>query len=73
MDVATRNGVVADIGVADLVCASRADVIDPDPEPGGCDLSGKRLLDLEAMQRTAESALVASLLGTSQAASTPRP
>ena len=66
VDVAGRNGVVADIGVEDLACLSRADAVDPDPEPGGCDLSGKRLLDMEARNRIAENALLARLLNVAE-------
>lgn len=62
VDVAGRNGVVADIGVEDASCASRADVTRPDPEPGGCDLAGRRLLDVEAARRAARSVLVAEAL-----------
>ena len=64
VDVAGRNGVVADVGVEDASCAARADVIWPDPEPGGCDLSGQRLLDIEARRRAARSALLADALAT---------
>lgn len=63
VDVAGRNGVVADIGVEDIACASRADVSDPDPEPGGCDMSGNRFLDIETRRRAAGSALLAQVLG----------
>ncbi len=63
IDVAARNGVVADIGVEDLACAARADVSDHNPEPGGCNLSGKRLLDIEATRRVAASALLTEVLG----------
>jgi hypothetical protein len=62
VDVAGRNGVLADIGVEDASCASRADVTRPDPEPGGCDLAGRRLLDIEAARRAARSALLVDAL-----------
>lgn len=62
VDVAGRNGVVIDIGVEDPSCLSRADISDPDPEPGGCDLSGERLLDARARERAAGAALLADAL-----------
>ena len=71
IDVAGRNGVVADIGVEDRSCLSRADVTDPTPAPLDCDISSKRLLDVEARRRAAAGALLAEVLGSP--ASVPKP
>ena len=64
VDVAGRNGEVADIGVEDRSCATRADATDPAPGPVDCDMSSKRLLDLEAEGRARERAFLADLLGS---------
>ncbi len=64
VDVAGRNGVVADIGVEDRACMVRADATDPTPAPVDCDMSSKRLLDVEAAMRGRESAFLADLLGS---------
>ncbi len=62
VDVAGRNGVVADIGVEDRACVVRADATDPTPGPVDCDMSSKRLLDIEAEKRVRERAFLADLL-----------
>ena len=66
VDVAGRNGVVADIGVEDRSCVVRADATDPVPGPLDCDMSSQRLLDLEAGKRAREGAFLAGLLGSSR-------
>ncbi len=64
VDVAGRNGVVADIGVEDRACMVRADATNPTPRPVDCDMSSKRLLDVEAAMRGRESVFLADLLGS---------
>lgn len=64
VDVAGRNGVVADIGVEDRACVVRADATDPAPGPLDCDMSSQRLLDLEAEKRARAGAFLADLLGS---------
>ncbi len=68
IDVAGRNGIVADIGVEDRSCLTRADSTEPDPGAVDCDISSIRLLSVEARQRAETSAYLAEVLNPSSAA-----
>ena len=62
VDVAGRNGVVADIGVEDRACLARADVTNPAPGPLDCDISSERLLAVEAQGRKIADAWLTEVL-----------
>lgn len=69
IDVAGRNGIVADIGAEDPSCMSRADSNDPNPGIVDCDISSTRLLALEARRRAKSTAYLTDALNSFSVAS----
>lgn len=69
IDVAGRNGIVADIGAEDPSCMSRADSTEPNPESVDCDISSARFLNLEAGRRAESIAYLAGVLNSFSVAS----